>query len=146
MSKPSDYIAHPGIVQSIEKDRIQVLILAESACISCKMKNMCSVADMKEKIIDASLSPGQSVKSGDKVNVVMEKSMGVKAIMIAYLLPFVVNFAALFVLTGLGVEQGIAALASLASLALYYFILHKLKDRLANKFSFRVETALLTKD
>ncbi len=96
MSKPTDYITHPGIVQSIENNRVQVMILAESACVSCKAKSVCSVSEMKEKVIDVIKEPGRDYKIGERVNVIMQKSLGPKAIFLGYLLPFLIVVSILF--------------------------------------------------
>lgn len=139
MSKPINYITHPGIVQKVEKDRVFVMILAESACASCKVKGMCSVADMKEKIIEAYKQPGKDYKTGQKVNVILQRSMGTKAVILGYLIPFVVVIVALFSLTSAGLDQGVSALISLGLLLPYYLILYRLKDAFKKRFSFRVE-------
>lgn len=119
MSKPTDYIAHPGIIQSVENDRIMVMILAESACASCKVKGMCSVAEMKEKIIEVARPENNTYKAGQQVRVVMQKSLGLKAVFLGYMLPFLIVVLSLFGFIGLQVEQGIAALISLFLLVPY---------------------------
>ena len=139
MGKSTNYITHPGIVQKVEIDRVFVMILAESACVSCKVKGMCSVADMKEKIIEAYRQPGKEYKAGQKVNVILQRTMGTKAVILGYLIPFVIVVVALFSLTGTGLNQGGAALISLGLLLPYYLTLYRFKDTFKKRFSFRVE-------
>ena len=139
MSKPTDYIAHPGIIQSVHNDNIRVMILAESACASCKVKGMCSVAEMKEKIIEVNRPESNTYKVGQQVRVVMQKSLGLKAVFLGYILPFLITVFSLFGFISLDMEQGVAALTSLLLLVPYYLILYRFRDKLKSRFMFRLE-------
>ena len=59
MSRTFDDIYHSGIISEINKEKILVSIISHSACASCKVKGMCNVSEMKEKIIEA----GQQLKT-----------------------------------------------------------------------------------
>ena len=82
---------------------------------------------------------GQEISVGDEVNVKMTQTMGTKAVLIGYALPFVVVMIGLFVLIGVGVNEGIAALVSLVLLTAYYVVLYLLRDRIKKVFNFRIE-------
>ena len=69
----------------------------------------------------------------------MTQVMGTKAIVIGYVIPSVVVLAGLFVLIGVGINEGIAALASLVLLTAYYFVLYLLRDKLKKEFNFKIE-------
>jgi len=63
-------------------------------------------------------------------------------VLIGYALPFVVVMIGLFVLIGVGVNEGIAALVSLVLLSAYYVVLYLLRDRIKKVFNFRIEKSL----
>ncbi|MBQ5572260.1 MAG: SoxR reducing system RseC family protein, partial [Bacteroidales bacterium] len=77
-----------------------------------------------------------------EVNVKMTQTMGTKAVLIGYALPFVVVMIGLFVLIGVGVNEGIAALVSLVLPTAYYVVLYLLRDKIKKVFNFRIEKSL----
>ena len=66
-------------------------------------------------------------------------SLGLQAVLLAYVVPLVLLVAVLFVsIDALGSEPG-AALAAIATLAIYYGVLYFVRDKLARKFSFTIK-------
>jgi sigma-E factor negative regulatory protein RseC len=47
----SKEIEHPGVITSIDSSKIKVNITTYSACLSCSAKGICSISDVKDKII-----------------------------------------------------------------------------------------------
>ncbi|MCD4772349.1 MAG: SoxR reducing system RseC family protein [Bacteroidales bacterium] len=139
MSRLQDTIIHPGIIQKVGYDKLLVNIIAQSACSACHAKGMCSVADMKEKIIEVHKKPGHDYKAGEKVSVAMEKSMGTKAVMIGYIIPFLIVFISLIILTNITNNQGFTGLISLGLLIPYYLGVYLLRDKLKKTFIFRIQ-------
>ena len=82
-------IKHDGIVIAVNGDgTVLVRIVQTSACASCKAKAMCASAESKEKEI---LAIGDGLLAiGDEAEVVVQQKMGRKAVLLAYMLPFVV--------------------------------------------------------
>ena len=62
-------VEHSGIVDHIEGRNVFVKILAQSACISCKLNGICG-SDTKEKIVEISNVDTDGI-TGEKVSVVM---------------------------------------------------------------------------
>ena len=85
----ADTIRHQGIVENINGTHLQVRIVQTSACASCSIKGHCSSADTKEKLIDV-IDESSSYQPGDRVWVVGELSMGVMAVLLAFVFPFFV--------------------------------------------------------
>lgn len=83
----ADTIRHQGIVENINGTHLQVRIVQTSACASCSIKGHCSSADTKEKLIDV-IDESSSYQPGDRVWVVGELSMGVMAVLLAFVFPF----------------------------------------------------------
>jgi len=135
----SSEISHTGTVKSIEGNVATVEIQVSSACATCKATSFCGSSESGSRSIEAHIGPDQNVSVGDEVRVLMTQVMGTKAIVIGYVIPSVVVLAGLFVLIGVGINEGIAALASLVLLSAYYFVLYLLRDKLKKEFNFKIE-------
>ena len=131
-------IKHLGIVENIQGSHLSVRIVQTSACAACSAKGHCTSADSKDKIIDI-IDTAASWQVGDKVMVVGEMSMGMMAVVLAFVLPFVLLIFSLFLFMALMENELYAALLSLVVLVPYYFILWLNKTRLKQKFSFTIK-------
>ena len=75
----------------------------------------------------------------ENVMVVGETSMGMQAVALAFIIPFVLLIFTLFLFMALIENELYAALLSLAVLVPYYYILWLNKTRLKQKFSFTIK-------
>ena len=132
-------IKHLGIVENIQGSHLSVRIVQTSACAACSAKGHCSSADSKDKIIDIIDTAASSYQVGEKVMVVGETSMGMQAVALAFIIPFVLLIFTLFLFMALIENELYAALLSLAVLVPYYYILWLNKTRLKQKFSFTIK-------
>lgn len=127
-----------GVVENIQGTHLSVRIVQTSACATCSAKGYCSSADSKEKIIDV-FDATATYQIGERVTIIGETSMGMMAVVLAFVIPFILLIGFLFVLMALLNNEFYAALLSLATLIPYYFILWLNKARLAQRFLFRVK-------
>ena len=132
-------IKHLGIVENIQGSHLSVRIVQTSACAACSAKGHCSSADSKDKIIDMIDTAASSYRVGEKVMVIGETSMGMMAVVLAFIIPFVLLIFSLFLFMALMENELYSALLSLAILIPYYFILWLNKTRLKQKFSFTIK-------
>ena len=132
-------IKHLGIVENIQGSHLSVRIVLTSACAACSVKGHCSSADSKDKIIDIIDTAAASYQVGENVMVVGETSMGMQAVALAFIIPFVLLIFTLFLFMALIENELYAALLSLAVLVPYYYILWLNKTRLKQKFSFTIK-------
>ena len=135
----SGTIIHPGIIENISGDKVSVRILSQSACNSCHAKGACTVADLKEKIIETETDQPGNFKPGDEVMVRMDESLGRKAVFLGYGLPVVVLVTSIIIFLSLLNHEGLAALLSLLMLVPYYLVLYLFRKRLHKEFRFRIE-------
>jgi len=134
----SQTIEHSGIVEQIDGDQIKVLIMQQSACSECHAKSLCSIADKKEKIIEV-ISSDPTLKVGDKVIIYGESSIGLQAVLLAFIIPFVLIFLALFIFQHFIENELIAGILAILVLVPYYLILFLSNKRLKNKFQFKIK-------
>ena len=135
----TDTIKHQGIVENISGAHLQVRIVQTSACAACSVKGHCTSADAKEKLIDViDMAAAEICRPGDRVWVTGQLSMGVMAVMLAFVVPFLLLVVSLFVFMAFLNDELSAALISLFLLVPYYFMLWLNKSRLGKRFSFSI--------
>jgi len=133
-------INHEGIVRGVNDKYIEVTILAKAACLSCQLNGVCSVSDVDEKVIEVSkFSSKKDCKSGQKVEVEMKESLGIKALLWGYVYPFLIVLVVLTTIYVLTNKQGLAGLISIGSLVPYYLILYLLKNKFRKIFTFSIK-------
>ena len=131
-----EIIRHEGIVERIGTESCQVRILQASACSSCSARQLCRSSESKEKLIEVR-GHYPTLHVGDGVTLVGSVRQGLRASLLAYVVPLILMLAALFIGVHLGGE-GIGALAALLVLALYYGALYLMRDRLGKEFAFEI--------
>lgn len=133
-----DQVKHQGIITKIDDQYYYVSILTQSACAECHAKGMCTVPDMKEQVIEIPVDPGFGYKAGDRVEVVMKRTLGSKAVLLGYVIPFLILLAALVIFINLLHDDGLAGLTAILTLVPYYFILYLARNRLKKTFTFNI--------
>lgn len=137
----ADSIKHRGTVEHIKGSHIQVRIVQTSACSSCAAKTYCRSTESKEKLIDIYDADASDFRPGQEVMVCGTASMGLRAVVWAFGVPFVVLLAALWVAYsctgGNEVASGVVALCALIP---YYIGLHLCRGRLKKNFSFTLKS------
>ena len=130
-------ITHEGIIDHIENDIVFVRILSKSACAECHSKSMCGVSEMTEKLIEVKQNIS-GFENGQTVNVILDRSLGNKAVLLGYFIPFLLLITTL-ILSGFYLSELWSGLLSLGILIPYYMLLFVFKDKLSKTFYFRIE-------
>ena len=131
-------IKHDGIIIALNEDGTALVrIVQTSACSACKAKAMCASAESAEKEMTVVLLGDEQWAVGNEVEVMVQQKMGWKAVVLAYLLPFFVMLAVLFIGNAIWVvREEVLGTVALCALALYYLVLGMFKDKLRKEFSF----------
>ena len=135
----SQKISHAGVIESIEGDSIKVRIVQTSACAACKVAGHCNAAESKVKIVDVVVADATRYQLGQEVVVWASKDVANKALVLGFGLPFLLLITVLIFVLYITDNEGIAALAALASLLPYYFLLWLRRDSIQRGISFRIE-------
>ncbi|MCR4859427.1 MAG: SoxR reducing system RseC family protein [Bacteroidales bacterium] len=138
MSSSSE-ISHRGRIVSITPEVTTVRIVSESACSACHAKGLCSLGDSTEKDVELPTRGWDNYEVGDEVDVVLRASMGHKAVWIAYVIPLVLMVAALLGVLAAGGSELLAGLVAIGAIALYYFVIWLLRERLRNEYIFNIK-------
>jgi sigma-E factor negative regulatory protein RseC len=96
---------------------------------------MCASAESKEKEI---LAIGDGLLAvGDEAEVIVQQKMGWKAILLAYMLPFIIMMTVVAIGNGqLGIREEVIGTAALCAMGVYYIVLGFFKDKIQKEFSF----------
>ena len=128
-------IRHEGVVLSINGNKAHVEIVQTSACSACKARSMCMSSESQQKEMDVILL--EPVQVGDKVEVEVRERLAWKAVLLAYILPFIVMLAIIAILDfTTDWSEAVVGTLSLCGIALYYIGLSVFKHRLQTQFSF----------
>jgi len=134
----SQLIEHAGVIHQIDGRHIRVQILQESACSSCHAKGACSAADMKDKFVDIE-SDGSDYKVGEQVTLYGQSSMGLFAVLLAFVIPFLIILLTLFILKNYIDNEAISGSIALGTLLPYFIILSFFNFRLKSKLKFQIK-------
>ena len=134
----SEKIEHSGFIAHIEGKNIQVQIVQQSACSSCHAKGACSASDMEDKLIDVESSDA-SLRVGDAVLLIGASSTGLQAVLLAFVIPFLLILIALFVLRSITSNEAVSGTVALSLLIPYYILLSFFNKKLKSKFRFEIE-------
>ncbi|ALJ05898.1 hypothetical protein APS56_12495 [Pseudalgibacter alginicilyticus] len=127
---------HSGIISKIASNSVVVSLEQNVHCASCRAKAACGISESNTKEIEIT-NPTDSFKINENVNVVLKKTMGLKAVFWAYIFPFILMFCTLLI-TSTFLEEWVAGLWSIFILIPYYTILYFLKNTFKSAFKMTI--------
>lgn len=129
-------LCHEAIVKKIDGDKITVQMHVESACATCHTRHLCGMSESKleELVIDNFYH--EQFEVGENVQVEIKNTLAWKAIIICYLVPFIILICTLFILTKTIKQELMSVLFSLGAVALYYFVVWLFRDRIEHNTQF----------
>lgn len=131
-------VCREGIVRKVEGDKIWVEIVMSSACGGCVAKNMCNISEKKNEIIETENITGDEFVVGEEVQIQILGRKAHQAVVLGYLLPFIVLIVGLFVCYALTHVEWLSVLVALGLTAAYYIVLKMFDKRLAQEFVLHV--------
>ena len=130
-----EMIRHEGVVLRTSGNMAHVEIVQTSACSACKARSMCMSSESQQKQMDVEML--EPMQAGDRVEVEVRERLAWRAVLLAYILPFVVMMAVIAVLDyATDWSEAITGTLSLCAIALYSLILSAFKHKLQKQFSF----------
>ena len=107
------------------------------ACSGCHAKAVCGVNESEDKIVEVSDVVAADYSVGEVVQVALQSnSMGTKAVVLTYVVPFFILTLLLVGALWLGLSEGVSALVALGGVALYCVVLYTLRHRIKNTIKF----------
>lgn len=135
----STSVQHTGVVDEIHGSHVRVRFTAHSACSSCHAKGACSLSELETKYVEVK-NTSYDLQVGDKVQVLLENKLGLKAVWYGYVIPLLLLVGTMTLTISVLNDEGLAALLSIGILVPYYLILYLLRNRLSETFRFSLHT------
>lgn len=136
----TNIIKHQGTVEHIEGTHVQVRIIQTSACSSCSAKSLCHSSESKEKLIDIYDANVASFVIGQEVTIYGTTSMGMRAVGLAFGIPFLILIAVLMLCYKMTLgNELVSALVALMSLIPYYIFMYAIRNRIKKTFAFKIK-------
>jgi sigma-E factor negative regulatory protein RseC len=134
----TEKIRHKGVVTAVGLNEVTVNIVATSACASCHGKSFCSMSDKKDKTLVIDVI-NQEFTVGEEVQVTMRLAQGMMAVVWAYVIPLCLLMIILLTLRACKISEVGSGLGALFVVAVYYYLLYRLRNRLKKKHVFEIE-------
>jgi positive regulator of sigma E activity len=131
-------IEQKGIVEEINNHRVKVRVQPEAACGDCSARGICSLFGTSDRIIEV-YNKSQQLSIGDHVMISISQGMGNKAVILGYLIPFILLISVLVIFTSLGIKEWITGLVALTTLVPYFIILNLFRNRLNRNITFTLK-------
>jgi sigma-E factor negative regulatory protein RseC len=136
----SEEIEHKGTIEKIEAGKLLIRIEKQSACTSCGVKGKCPLPESKDELITIDIENANSYKVGDEITVCLKTSLGLKAVLYAYIVPFAVLMIVLISVFTITKNEPAAGISALCSLVPYYLLLFLLRKKSKAKFQLKVKS------
>lgn len=138
MIHSSGTIRQSATVIRVDATQIEVEVCRPEACAACKAKSVCSEGGGQGKRMTLA-NDGQGYQRGEQITLVMRRSAGLKAVVIAYLVPVILVVAALLVFQTVQIKETVAAISTLVLLGLYFLVIRLLRGRLNRELTIEIE-------
>ena len=123
MNNEDHNICREGIVRAVEGDEITVEVIVSSACSGCHAKSICIPSDRRQERIVVRNTRNEQYEVGETVELLLETSVGNKAVVLAYVLPLIVLLVLLFGCYALTHKELLSVGVSVLGVVIYYLIL-----------------------
>jgi sigma-E factor negative regulatory protein RseC len=140
MMKQTGYIEHEGIVTQVAGNKVSVNLINTSSCSNCHVKGFCNVSDIDNKKVEITNPTDKRIKKGDEVIVHYEQLLGPLALVLGYIIPFVIVLFTLILALSITDNEATSGLLSLFILIPYYSILYLFRNNLKTRFTFNIKS------
>jgi len=131
-------ISHVGKIISITPEMTTVEIISESACSQCHARGLCGASEEVAKHIKVKTNPYAQHQVGETVRVCLGKSLGLKAVLISYVIPVIILMILIVSLSIIWESEWLIGLVTLLGVAVYYVVLYFFRDKLAGQYEFYI--------
>jgi len=132
-------ISHTGRIKEVGPEITTVEIISQSACASCHAAGLCTAAEAVKKEISVPTDPGAGYAPGEVVSVMLRKSMGMKAVVLSYVVPLFILLILVVSLSFTNVHELVVGGIGLAGIGLWYLVMYMLRGKFASEYVFCIE-------
>jgi len=131
-------IDHIGKVVAVGEGEISVSVERGEACSHCQNKKVCGMMTSTNQTMKIKDKNYQHYYVGEMVTISTNTSLGMRAVLLAYILPLLVLFLSLVVGFSFFSSELLQIVVALIPTVLYYIILYWFRHRIEQKFTFSV--------
>jgi len=131
-------IKHQALITNKTETFVDATFITESACAACHAKSACNPSERKELTVSIKTNIDE-FSIGETVNIIMQKELGFKAVLLGYGIPFILLFTVLVGLIEITGKELFSSLVTIISLVIYYSILYAFRNKLEESFTFKLE-------
>lgn len=129
-------IRQQATISHVTDTELTLDVCRAEACASCHAKGACGGGESRQLHL---LNDGQGYTPGEQVTLVMQQSMGLKAVLIAYLIPVIMMISALLIMQSCGVAEITSGLITLLILGIYLLMIRIFRGRISREISIEIE-------
>lgn len=131
-------VSHKGRILTVGPDIIRVEIISSSACTACHAAGLCSMAEAVKKEVEIPVREGESYGPGEEVEVLLQEGLGMKAVVVSYVIPLFILLLICIPLSYTGLRELYVGLAGISGVALYYLILYMVRGHFSKEYVFSI--------
>lgn len=136
LTSNNNTIIHSGTVSRVSGDSVFVSLDKNVHCEGCHIKSACGISDSSDKEVEM-IGTEETFSINESVQVLIKKDLGIKAVIWAYVLPFILMITVLMI-TSQFVAEWLAGLLALIILIPYYSLLYYMNSFFRKKFRISV--------
>ncbi|MDR1182674.1 MAG: SoxR reducing system RseC family protein [Bacteroidales bacterium] len=131
-------VCHKGTVISVSETEVCVKIERTEACGGCANKTSCRMGKQDEQTVTVQTKDAETYCMGEEVNISMKTSLGLKAVLYAYILPLVFLLVAFAIAHHFIASEPLQIILALFPVIVYYTILYRMRRRMEKTFQFYI--------
>lgn len=136
--KEENNICREGVIRAIDGDDIHVEVIVSSACSGCHAKSICIPSDRRQEVIIVKNTYHENFQVGETVELLLETSIGNKAVILAYVLPLVVLLVFLFGCYALTHKELLSVGIGILGVIVYYLVLKSAGKSVEKEITFGI--------
>lgn len=129
-----------GIIKEIKNKNLFVEITINEACHSCNARKDCVIGSTPStRIIEVTNHNNDKLQIGNTVTITMQTRTGLKAVLIAYIVPFLLFLSCMSTMSYYNVSELKIGIYSIATIAIYYVCLYSLRSKIKKAVTFSIK-------
>jgi len=137
-----EQISHIGTVVAVDDGEISVLVERGDACAKCESKKSCAMMTSTDQIMKIKDKNCQNYSVGESVKISINTSLGMKAVVLAYVLPLLVLILSLAVGFNFFSSELLQVAVALIPTVCYYIILYMFRHKIEQQFNLTISKLL----
>jgi sigma-E factor negative regulatory protein RseC len=133
-------LSHQGIIKKITGNTLYVEVERRAACAACNAKDFCMPSEKRDELIQITTDTPNAFQVGETIQVILKQSSGAKAVVFAYLFPFLALASGLFITYYFTKNELLSIGIAFTVTILYFLFIKKIDKKIKKQFTFTVKS------